>query len=42
MMFDTTAFERLRAIGLTPALIQHGALLPEPAEGSVLMRVTEV
>ena len=42
MIFDTSAFERLRAIGLTPAVIQQCGLLPEPSEGSALMRVTEV
>ncbi|HEX6706628.1 MAG TPA: ribosome small subunit-dependent GTPase A [Albitalea sp.] len=36
-------FERLRCMGLTPAMAQHLALQPEPEEGSfTLMRLTEV
>lgn len=41
-MIDSTDFERLRAIGLTPALIQQIALLPQANDGAALMRVTEV
>ena len=41
-MIDSTSFERLRAIGLTPAVMQHMSLLPEAAAAGVLMRVTEV
>ena len=36
-MFDSSAFERLRAIGLTPALMQQLALLPPPGETSALV-----
>jgi ribosome biogenesis GTPase len=41
-MIDSSAFQRLRAIGLAPALVQQlMTLAPAGAEGS-LMRVTEV
>lgn len=41
-MIDSTAFERLRAIGMTPALMQKLALLPQANETGALMRVIEV
>lgn len=41
-MIDSMAFERLRAIGLTPALMQQLALLPQAGGDRTLMRVTEV
>jgi len=41
-MFETPDFERLRLIGLAPALIQQLAFHPAPAAAPALMRVTEV
>ncbi len=41
-MIDSTVYERLRVIGLTPALIQQVASLRPPTEAARLMRVTEV
>jgi ribosome biogenesis GTPase / thiamine phosphate phosphatase len=41
-MIDTTSFERLRSIGLTPALIQELVALRHDCAEPALMRVTEV
>jgi ribosome biogenesis GTPase len=41
-MIDSTSFERLRSIGLTPALIQELAALRHDCAEPALMRVTEV
>ena len=41
-MIDSEAFERLRSIGLMPAVIQELMTLPEPGPAPELMRVVEV
>ena len=41
-MIDSMSFERLRAIGLAPALMQQMALSPQAGSNMSLMRVTEV
>ena len=41
-MIDSMTFERLRSIGLTPAVVQQLMTVAPPGAESALMRVTEV